>query len=290
MFPFDPEMKFGPWMFYIGLAVMFHTTAQALLAALSLVFQRAQGLLMTLGTSLAMCSGAGFLLSFAWGQDMEDPQEAFDIAFRLVVGAAVSGPVLFAYAMARWRDLYEEMASPTYAGLTNLGGCATFLCFVGLNFVTNPQIQLVLALGMLFFLVTYWSPVFLLPWRYLTRMDPMNFVRFLLFLLALGTAQAAPEVKATIDGRQLTLAFPATTRHQSVWVQLDGRDVPRRLGTWQGDALAFNLHRTKQVLHTKWVTVARIWGQQADGTSLWQEIALPGAKHPGDHSKACACK
>lgn len=290
MFPFDPEMTFGPWMFYIGLAVMFHTAAQALLASISLVFQRAQGLLMTLGTSLAMCSGAGFLLSFAWGSDMEDPQEAFDIAWRLVVGAGIAGPLLFAWALSRWRELYDEMASPTWAGLTNLGGCATFACFVGLNFVTNPQVQLALALGMLFFLATYWSPVFLLPWRYLTRMDPMNFVRFLVLLLAVGTAEAAPEVKAKIEGRLLTLSFPETTRRDSVWLQLDGRDVPRRMGRWSGGTLALDLHRVKQRLGTKWVTVARVWGQQADGTSLWQAIQLPGRTHAGDHSVSCGCR
>lgn len=295
MLPFDPEMKFGPWMFYIALAATFHTTAQAGLAGLSLIFQRAQGLLLTLGTSLAMCSGAGFLISFAWGSDMDDPEQAILIAWKITLAAAVAGPLLFTWALTRWRAFYDEMASPTWTSVTNLGGCGTFLCAVALNFTHDlPSVQLALALMMLFFLIMYWSPVFLLPWRYLTRMDPMNFMRFLVLLLALtcATAHAAPpvpEVTARVDGRVLTLAFPAGTLHDSVWLKLDGQDVPHmRHVRWSSATdLTVDLHHVKRRLHTRWVSVAQVWGQERDGTSLLQTVSLPGHR---THSATCGCK
>lgn len=178
MFPFDPELKFGPWMFYIALALTLHTTAQAGLAGLSLIFRRGEQLLMTLGTSLAFCSAAGFALSFAWGSDFEDPEEALTIAWHLALGAAIAGPVLFGLAITRWRALYEELSNASWIALTNLGGCTAFACAVALNFTQDwPNVQAGLLLAMLLALLMYWSPIFLIPWRYLTRMDPMNFTR-----------------------------------------------------------------------------------------------------------------
>lgn len=299
MFPFDPEDRFGPWIFYIFVAASWHSTAQAALAGLGLIFRRAQTLLLTLGTSLAMCSGAGFAISFAWGSDMEF-EESFDIAYRLCLAATIAGPVLFAYALARWRALFDEMASPAWAALTNIGGCCTFVCIFALPYVTDERMLMILVMAMLFFLTMYWSPVFLLPWKLLTRMDPMNFMGRVLFVaLALSVAgtpaQAAEPIAAKIDGHMLTLEFPAGTLPGSVWLQLDGRDVPRRLAQgrrapvrWASDtALSVDLHRVKRKIGTRWVSSARIWGQTADGAALLQEVALPGHKA---HSAACGCK
>lgn len=301
MFPFDPEVRFGPWMFYIAFACTLHTTAQAGLAGLGLIFQRAQALLLTLGTSLAMCSGAGFVISFAWGSDMADHDEAIIIAWRLALAAGAAGPLLFAYALTRWRALYEEMAMPTWMALANIGGCATFACAVALNFTSKlPGVQMALVLLLLFFLAMYWSPVFLLPWKLLTRMDPMNFTaRFLLAVLALtlalAPAQASPPVTARMDGHLLTLAFPPDTLPGTVWLQLDGRDVPARLARgrnapvrWASATdLTVDLHRVKRRIGTRWVGTARVWGQTADGEALLQEIALPGHS---THSGTCGCK
>lgn len=175
-FPFDPEMRFGPWMFYLIYACSVHTAGQVALAVLGLIFQRAQQLLLTLGTALAMCSGAGFIISFGWGNEMEDPYEAMAIAWNLALGAAAAGPLLFAYALTRWRSFYDELSMPSWIAMTNLGGCSTFACVVALNFAqTHPNLQMALVLVMLFSVTVYWSPLFLLPWKMLTKMDPMNF-------------------------------------------------------------------------------------------------------------------
>ena len=176
-FPFDPEMTFGPWMFYIAFAVTFHATVQAGLAVLGVFWRRGALLLQTLGVAMAISSALGFLLSFAWGSKMEDPEEAMVIAYNISLGALAGGPLIFAWALARWRELYEEMSAPSWTALTNLSGCTAFACLVGLNFSAPfPQLQTALVLLMLLSMVGYWSVLLLLPWKFLTRMDPMNLV------------------------------------------------------------------------------------------------------------------
>jgi hypothetical protein len=129
--------------------------------------------------------------------------------------------------------------------------------------------------------------------------SPGSFV--LLALLLATAAYAAEPVTAGIADRQLTLTFPASTLPGSVWVQLDGLDVPRRLARgrdpavrWtQPNQLALDLHRVKRAIGTKWVSTARIWGQTRDGASLWQHVHLPGkAPEPAPGAtpgKSCCC-
>lgn len=117
----------------------------------------------------------------------------------------------------------------------------------------------------------------------------------LALILSLAPAFAAEPVAAVVADRQLTLTFPASTLPGTVWVQLDGLDVPRRLAhgrdpavRWtQANQLTLDLHRVKRAIGTKWVTTARIWGQTRDGASLWQHLHLPGGPKPG--AAACAC-
>ena len=167
----DPEVPIGPWIFYIVFACIFHAGIQSVLALISVVWQSAQRALMTLGTAVAICSAAGFLASLAWGAE-PDLEHAALIALRLALGAAVAGPLLWVWSLLRSPGLYLELGMPTWVALTNLGGCTVFTILVVTSRVAlPPPLESIAGMVMLGALIMYWSPVFLLPWRYLTRMD-----------------------------------------------------------------------------------------------------------------------
>jgi hypothetical protein len=117
----------------------------------------------------------------------------------------------------------------------------------------------------------------------------------LALILCSGPAFAAEPVAAAVADRQLTLTFPASTMPGTVWIQLDGLDVPSRLAhgrdpavRWTGtNQLTMDLHRVKRAIGTRWVSTARIWGQTRDGASLWQHLHLPGGPRPG--AAPCCC-
>ena len=112
-----------------------------------------------------------------------------------------------------------------------------------------------------------------------------SFVVFLALLAPLA-ALAAPTVTARIEGHMLTLTFPPHTLHHTVWLQLNGRDLPRRLSRgrsgavhWENDTdLSVNLHLAKRAIDLRWASTAQVWGQTREGDSLLQTVTLPDHK------------
>lgn len=180
-FPFDPELRFGPWLFYLVLTCSSHVLIGAGLSVASLLFSTFQRGILALGTSIALSSGAGFLACLAFGNDME-PEQAMEIAERFIVAAPIVGTALFLWCALSWRTLYEEMDRPLWYGLTSAGACGTSAIVLLLRTVGPvPGFEAILALFMLGFLALYWAPTLMLPWTYLTSMGtPSRFTARLL--------------------------------------------------------------------------------------------------------------
>lgn len=176
-FALGPEDQLGPWIFYIVLACTTHAKYHTVLTVLALLSARARPLLFTLATCLAVASGAGFLVSLAWGNGWEAP-EALIIAQRLILGATIGGLLLFFQCSVSWRSLYEEMSRPVWWTVTTTGGCGLWALIQLLPWLLPiPGAEVLVALLLLGFLGFYWSPTLLIPWIMVGTVDPSS--RFL---------------------------------------------------------------------------------------------------------------
>lgn len=174
MLPFDPDPRFGPWLWYLAFACTYHSTIGAVISVVSLVFSRFQRGILALGTSIALASGAGFLVCLAFGNDM-DPEQAIEIAERAMLAAPILGTALFLWCATSWRTLYEEIDRPLWYGLTSAGACGITAIMVLLRTVGPvPGFEAAFALALLACLAAYWAPTLMLPWNYLTSMGSPN--------------------------------------------------------------------------------------------------------------------
>jgi hypothetical protein len=112
------------------------------------------------------------------------------------------------------------------------------------------------------------------------------FFAFVLLTCVVDRASAVvrPTVSAVVEGRVLTLRFPESTLTDTVWLKFEGRDVPRSLASggnpaiqWTGaQEMTVKLGAVKRAIDVKWISSAWVWGQLADGSSLLQQVIIPG--------------
>ena len=176
-FALGPEDQLGPWIFYIVFTCTTHAKYHTIIAVLALLIARARPFLFTLGTCLAVASGGGFIVSLAFGNGW-DANDAIIMAQRIINGATLAGLALFFQCSVSWRGLHEEMSRPVWWSVTTAGGCGLWVLLQLLPWLLPiPGADVFVALLLLGFLGSYWSPTLLIPWVMLGTVDPSS--RFL---------------------------------------------------------------------------------------------------------------